>query len=98
MSKFADKLIKSAREGVAIVNGELDPSSYRIRVPAEIDVAALRRKLGMSQAEFSQRYGFNAASVKDWEQGRATPTGPVRAYLKVIEKEPEAVRRALAVA
>lgn len=43
-------------------------------------------------------YGFNASSVKDWEQGRATPTGPVRAYLKVIEKEPEAVKRALAVA
>lgn len=98
MSKFGDKLIKSVEEGVAIVNGELDPSTYRIRVPAQIDVAALRRKLGVSQAEFSQRYGFNAASVKDWEQGRATPTGPVRAYLRVIEKEPEAVQRALAAA
>lgn len=98
MSKLGKRMIKSIEEARAIVRGELDPSTYRIRVPSSIDIAALRKKLGLSQTEFSERYGFNAASVKDWEQGRATPTGPVRAYLKVIEKEPKAVERALATA
>jgi putative transcriptional regulator len=78
-----------------LVRGEAEPGTYEIFVPAEINVARLRKALGMSQTEFSQRFGFNAASVRDWEQGRATPTGPVRAYLKVIEKEPKAVERAL---
>lgn len=98
MSKLGKKLIKAAEEGIAIVRGELDPSTYRINVPSSIDVAGLRKRLGLSQAEFSDRFGFNPASVKDWEQGRATPTGPVRAYLKVIEREPKAVERALTAA
>jgi putative transcriptional regulator len=58
-------------------------------------VAKLRRTLAMSQTEFSRRFGFNPASVRDWEQGRNQPTGPIRAYLKVIEKDPRAVERAL---
>jgi putative transcriptional regulator len=95
MSKLAKRLIAAAKEGRAIVRGEARKGSYRIHVPSEVDVAKLRRQLGMSQAVFSQRFGFNAASVKDWEQGRAAPTGAVRAYLKVIEKEPQAVERAL---
>ena len=95
MSKLAKRLIAAAKEGRAIVRGEARKGSYRIHVPSEVDVAKIRRRLGMSQAVFSQRFGFNAASVKDWEQGRAAPTEAVRAYLKVIEKEPQAVERAL---
>jgi putative transcriptional regulator len=95
MSKFGKKLIKSVQEAIDIVDGKAKPGTYRIRVPSEIDVAGLRKRLGLSQAEFSERFGFNPSSVKDWEQGRASPTGPVRAYLKVIEREPKAVERAL---
>ena len=95
MSKLAKRLIAAAKEGRAIVRGEARKGSYRIHVPSEVDVAKICRRLGMSQAVFSRRFGFNAASVKDWEQGRAAPTGAVRAYLKVIEKEPQAVERAL---
>lgn len=54
--------------------------------------------LGLSRSDLAQRFGFNVASVRDWEQGRATPTGPIRAYLKAIEKEPKAVQRALTAA
>lgn len=98
MSKLGKRMIQSIAEGRAIVRGEAEKGSYRIHVPPDVDVAKLRRALGLSQSEFSQRYGFNPASVRDWEQGRAHPTGPVRAYLKVIEKEPKAVDRALATA
>jgi putative transcriptional regulator len=58
----------------------------------------MRQKLGMTQEEFAIRYGLTLARVRDWEQGRSAPDGAARAYLRVIEKEPEAVDRALAVA
>jgi putative transcriptional regulator len=96
MSKLGKRLIAAADQGIAIVRGEADPSTYRVHVPAEINVKKVRQKLGMTQVVFSLRYGLPLASVRDWEQNRNTPTGPVRAYLRVIEKEPEAVERALA--
>jgi putative transcriptional regulator len=98
MSKLGKKLIVAAREGVAIARGEVDPSTYRLHIPSEIDVKAMRKKLGMTQEAFALRYGLTLACVRDWEQSRNSPTGPMRAYLKVIEKEPEAVERALATA
>ena len=93
MSKLGKKLIAAAKEGIAIARGEADPASYRLHVPAKIDVRAMRRKLGMTQEIFAVRYGLTLARVRDWEQGRSAPDGAVRAYLKVIEKEPGAVER-----
>src|SRR4051812_11042567 len=96
MSKLGKKLIAAANEGIAIAKGAADPATYRLHVPAEIDVRALRQRLGMTQEVFAARYGLTLARLRDWEQGRSAPDGAVRAYLKVIEKEPEAVARALA--
>ena len=63
--------------------------------PAEVDVRAIREKLKLSQPEFAARFGFTAASVRQWEQGRRRPHGPARVLLTIIAKEPNAVRRAL---
>jgi len=98
MSKLGKQLISAAKEAVAIARGEANPSTYRVHVPAEINVRTMRQKLGLTQEVFAIRYGLTLARVRDWEQGRSAPDGAVRAYLKVIEKEPEAVERALAIA
>jgi putative transcriptional regulator len=90
------RILQGAREALAIARGDLDPSTYKVHVPTNVDVAALRRRLKMSQSEFAARYGFTRARIRDWEQGRSKPDGAVRAYLMVIRKEPEAVARALA--
>ena len=96
MSKRAfDKIKAGLEDAIAIARGEADPSSYRVHVPAEVDVKAIRRKLGMTQAEFARSFGFGLDAVQNWEQGRRRPEGAARAFLKVIEREPEAVRRAL---
>ena len=95
MSKLGKKLIAAAHEGIAIARGEADRATYRLHVPAKINVRAMRRRLGMTQKTFALRYGLTLARVRDWEQGRSEPDGAARAYLKVIEKEPEAVERAL---
>lgn len=96
MSTAGDRLIQSAKEALAFAQGAVDMADYRIHVPPIIDVKGLRRRLGLTQAAFAARYGFNIGRLRDWEQGRSAPDGAVRAYLKVIEREPAAVERALA--
>jgi putative transcriptional regulator len=60
-----------------------------------IDVRAIRGKLGMSQAEFARAFSLNLASLRDWEQQRRAPRGPALALLRIIDREPDAARRAL---
>lgn len=67
-----------------------------INVPNQIDVKSIRESLGLSQAEFSIRFGFNLSSLRNWEQGRRFPDGPARTLLKVIQADPSAVSKALA--
>jgi putative transcriptional regulator len=64
--------------------------------PKPIDVKAIRKRVGMSQAQFSQVYGISKRALQEWEQGGRQPDSAARAYLTVIAKEPAVVRRALA--
>ncbi len=96
MAKKPNRILEGARQALAIAKGEADPDDYIITVPLDIDVKAMRKSLGLSQAKFAKTYGFTAARVRDWEQGRSRPDGALRAYLMVIQKEPKAVKRALA--
>jgi putative transcriptional regulator len=98
MKTKKSRILQGAREALAFARGEADISTFRIHVPPEIDVKALRRRLRLSQDEFAKRFGFTAARIRDWEQGRSKPDGAVRAYLMVIAKEPKAVARALSAA
>ena len=54
-------------------------------------VRRLRRRAGLSQAEFACRIGLSVATVRGWEQGRLVPQGAARALLRVIDRVPEAV-------
>jgi len=96
MTTLGKRLIQSAKEARKMARGEADAKSYRMHIPAEIDVRAVRVKLKMTQEEFAVRYGLTLARVRDWEQGRSSPDSAARAYLTVIEREPKAVARALA--
>ena len=57
-----------------------------------------RWKLGYSQSAFAQTFRIPLGTLRDWEQHRREPDQAARAYLEVIAREPEAVRRALAAA
>ena len=63
--------------------------------PAEVDVRGIREKLHLSQLAFAARFGFTAGAVRQWEHGRRRPHGPARVLLTIIDREPDAVRRAL---
>lgn len=87
-------ILDGLTEAAAFVRGE-DVPGIRVHIPAEIDVRAIRGRIGLSQEAFAKRYGFPLATVRNWEQGRRLPDQAARAFLKVIAKEPEAVQRAL---
>jgi putative transcriptional regulator len=55
----------------------------------------IRRALGLSQEDFASRYRIPIGTLRDWEQGRVEPDQAARAYLTVIARDPEAVRKAL---
>ena len=56
----------------------------------------LRYRLSLSQQEFATAYGIPVANLRQYEMARHMPPPAVRAYLKVIEAEPEMVRRVMA--
>lgn len=55
----------------------------------DIDVRALRERLGLTQADFAARFGFGLDTVRNREQRRRRPGGAARTFLRMIEREPE---------
>ena len=87
------RMIASAREALAFARGE--NNACVVHIPDQIDAARIRRKIKMSQSQFAAYFGVNVRTVQEWEQGRVVPSGAARAFLIVIDREPDAVRRAL---
>lgn len=93
--KVADSIRKGLEEALEYARGAADESRYRIHVPKQIDVRAIRDKLAMTQEEFAASFGFSVNTLRHWEQGKRQPEGPTRAYLLVIDRAPKAVQKAL---
>lgn len=89
----AERMITSAKEALAFVQGE--DNGCLVHIPEEIDTVHIRKKINMSQSQFAAYFGVSVRTIQEWEQGRALPSGAARAFLVVIDREPEAVRRAL---
>lgn len=90
------RLVRAARQAEAIATGKADPRTYRVYLPEEIDARAIRLRKGLSQAEFARTFGVPRRTLQDWEQGRRIPDATIRAFLRAIDREPAAVKRALA--
>lgn len=91
-------IMEGLRKALAYQEGRLDPETVRVhhaRAPAGVDVKSIRARLGLSQAGFAQRFGFAKRTVQDWEQRRRRPEASARVLLTIIDREPEAVERAL---
>ena len=97
MSETGDSILRGAKDALAYARG--DKSRGRetvVIVPKQVDVKAIRKRLGMTQTSFAARFGISLGALRDWEQNRRQPEGPARVLLTVIDHEPEAVERALA--
>ena len=76
-------------DAIPMTEEELD------NAPIMPHIRAVRRALGLTQEEFSQRYGIPLGTLRDWEQGRVIPDQPTRSYLFAIARGPEIVYRLL---
>jgi putative transcriptional regulator len=92
-TKFGRDLIAGAKQILVHVERRKVMKEYTLPLP--IDVKGIRAKVGMSQAEFADAFCLNRRTLQQWEQGKASPDLAVRAYLTVIERNPDVVRAAL---
>ena len=90
---FGKELLQSTHEALAIAKGEAEPAG--VYVPESVDVAAIRKRQKLSQSAFADRYGLSVGTVRDWERGRRKPDRAAQVLLSVIDRNPEAVTRAL---
>jgi putative transcriptional regulator len=93
MSEVGDGILRGLEQALAHAHGA--QSGCIVHPPKILDVRAIRAKTGMTQEAFAQRFGFSVNTLRHWEQGKRYPEGPARSFLKVIDKDPEAVQRAL---
>ena len=84
--KVFDQIAEGLEEALTVAQGETEP--YKLHVPVEIDVKAIRAKTGLSQKDFSSTFGFGFDQLKQWEQKRSRPVQALRAYLLLIESDP----------
>jgi putative transcriptional regulator len=90
-------MTRRAIERAALADPDARPlSSIELkRMRRTPQAKTIRRALGMTQEKFAARYHIPLGTLRDWEQGRATPDQPTRAYLIVIAHSPEGVQQAL---
>lgn len=96
MSEVGKSLLKGAAEALDYAKGNKKGArTHKVKVPATIDVQRIRKHLHMSRTEFSNEFGFSVRTLEKWERGERRPEGPTRAYLTVIAKNPNTVKKAL---
>jgi len=59
------------------------------------DISALRRFVGLTQAQFAQAIGISVHTLRNWEQGRRRPDGPAIALLRIAARHPRIIRENL---
>lgn len=91
MSTFGEDLIQSLNEALAHAKGE-GPAV----VHTPVDPREIRTRAKLTQAQMAPMMGMSLSGYRKWEQGQRRVSGPAAALLRVIEKEPAAVQRALA--
>ena len=95
LSPLARDIIEGLHEAAAHFAGKKRLTVKTYAVPDEVDVQAIRARTRLSQSQFAAKFGFNCRTLQDWECGRSRPEPPVRAYLRVIDRAPAAVEKAL---
>nr|WP_210340378.1 helix-turn-helix domain-containing protein [Microvirga splendida] len=65
------------------------------KLPPLIDVAAIRRKTGLSQTAFALQVGVAVGTIRNWEHGRRLPQGPARILLALLDRNPKVIEDTL---
>ena len=92
---IAAQIASDADTAPVFTDAELKRARRVVPLSSARNVKSLRRRLGLSQQQFADRYGFSVETIRNYEQGHRQPVGPARVLLQVIANEPDAVTRAL---
>ena len=90
MSTFGEDLIQSLNEALAHAKGEGPAIVHAPVTPREV-----RKQAKLTQAQMAALMGMSVSGYRKWEQGARRVSGPAATLLRIIEREPNAVRRAL---
>lgn len=93
MTTPANRILQGLNEALGHARNEA--SDMRVHVPDSIDVGAVRRRVGLTQAAFSRTIGVSTATLRNWEQGRRAPEGPARVLLALLARNPHIVEQTL---
>ena len=97
-SRVGDDLVGAFEEMARHLRGEIELKAHDLpggtMTPAQIK--AIRSKVASSTKEFERLFGIPARTMESYEQGRRSLDGAMRALLRIIDREPNAARRALA--
>ena len=92
MSTFGEDLVQSLNEALAHAKREGPAIVHAPVTPREV-----RKQAKLTQAQMAPLMGMSLSGYRKWEQGTRRVNGPAATLLRVIQQEPEAVRRALTV-
>jgi len=96
-NKTESSILKSLNEAIRWARGEDVPGVRvsQVHVPKQLDVKAIRARLGMSQIEFAHSFGFSPSTLRNWEQGTRKPETTARILLTIIGRAPAIVQSVL---
>ena len=97
MSKVGQDIIRGMQEALAHARDERDDLIIHEVELDNIDIKTIRKNLKLTQSELAFMMGVSASGLRKWEQGQRQPRGAARTLLRIMEKEPEAVLRAVQV-
>ena len=90
MNTFGDDLIQAMTEALAHAKGDGPAIVHAPMTPREVRVQAK-----LSQAQMAPLMGMSLSGYRKWEQGQRRVSGPAAALLRLIQQEPDAVKRTL---
>jgi putative transcriptional regulator len=95
-SRF-DAMTDEQRHAAAVADPDAQPLTAEdfARMKRTPQAKVIRRALKLSQEDFAAHFHIPIGTLRDWEQGRKEPDAAAKAYLRVIAREPDTVRKAL---
>ena len=90
-----DSLTKGLDQALAYAEGQTKGARLHEITITNVNVAAIRRNTGLSQAAFAKSIGVAKGTLLNWEQGRRAPSGPAQVLLALISKNPDVVQELL---
>ena len=91
--KISGKTVKALEDVLAYESGQKHGGRVTRVTVGDVNVRVIREKLMLSQEEFSMRFGFSLATLKNWEQGRREPEEAAKILLRLIERRPNLIEK-----